>query len=229
VGRGGGRVRRGDQRAHAPGRAPTTSKGVWPAFGFTRNGTSPGGPGGGRAQITSAYSRLVAVGEVGLPWYGLGAVTDPRGGSPAGPRAPRAPDRISRSATISRSSAPRPTARRRRAGRAQRRTSSARCSTGKASAEVTRAIVDAGLSGVGHPGSRLPTGPRDWSSRCDRVAAGGERRPWPYQGSSRTSLGPRGSSRGSRKRWAKIKRLPAEEATSSSPVNTCRLFDLVWA
>src|SRR5229473_740541 len=53
-------------------------KGVWPAFGLHPEWKlTPEDLEAVEAQIHASHSRLVAVGEVGLPWYGLGAVTDP--------------------------------------------------------------------------------------------------------------------------------------------------------
>ena len=74
-GSGRGRLRHGHQRAHAPGRRGN-AKAVWPALGFhpewklTREDLEAV-----EAQIHANHARLVAVGEVGLPWYGLGGAT----------------------------------------------------------------------------------------------------------------------------------------------------------
>ena len=53
--------------------------------------------------------------------------------------------------------------------------------------------------------------------------------PWPYQGEfENVTSGPWLVARVAEE-VAKIKRLPADEATYQLTVNTCRLFDLVWA
>ena len=57
--------------------AAENAKAVWPALGFhpewklTRQDLETV-----EAQIHANHARLVAVGEVGLPWYGLGAAGD---------------------------------------------------------------------------------------------------------------------------------------------------------
>jgi len=53
--------------------------------------------------------------------------------------------------------------------------------------------------------------------------------PWPYQGEfENVTSGPWLVARVAEE-VAKIKGLPADEATYQLTVNTCRLFDLVWA
>jgi TatD DNase family protein len=53
--------------------------------------------------------------------------------------------------------------------------------------------------------------------------------PWPYQGEfENVTSGPWLVARVAEE-VAKIKRLPVDEATYQLTVNTCRVFDLVWA
>jgi TatD DNase family protein len=100
----------------------------------------------------------------------------------------------------------------------------------KASAEVTREIVDAGYLISVTPDLVYRARDREMVEAVPIESLLVESdAPWPYQGEfENVTSGPWLVARVAEE-VAKIKQLPADEATYQLTVNTCRLFDLVWA
>ncbi|HMB87398.1 MAG TPA: TatD family hydrolase [Methylomirabilota bacterium] len=208
------------------------SKGVWPAFGFHPEwNLTPEDLEAVEAQIHFSHSRLVAVGEVGLPWYGLGAVTDPEAVRRlARERLERLIDLAVRYDLPIILHAPHGAAADALAALKRRSVERAVFHWHKASAEVTRAIVDAGYLVSVTPDLVYRDRDREMveSVPIESLLVESDA-PWPYQGEfENVTSGPWLVARVAEE-VAKIKRLPADEATYQLTVNTCRLFDLVWA
>jgi TatD DNase family protein len=207
-------------------------KGVWPAFGFHPEWKlTPEDLEAVEAQIHASHSRLVAVGEVGLPWYGLGAVTDPEAvRRQARERLERLIDLAVRYDLPVILHAPHGAAADALAALKRRSVERAVFHWHKASAEVTREIVDAGYLISVTPDVVYRDRDREMveSVPIESLLVESDA-PWPYQGEfENVTSGPWLVARVAEE-VAKIKRLPADEATYQLTVNTCRLFDLVWA
>jgi TatD DNase family protein len=183
------------------------------------------------AQVAEHHARLVALGEVGLPWYSL------EGASDAVERMARGRDRLERLLRLAQRHdlavvlhAPHGAAE--GALEALQRAGLERAvfHWHKAPAEVTKRILDAGYL--------VSVGPEVVYRERDRalvemtplesllVESDG---PWPYQGEFQGEpSGPWMVSRVAEE-VAKIKHLPVDETVFQLSVNACRLFDLVWA
>jgi len=100
----------------------------------------------------------------------------------------------------------------------------------KAPADVTRAIVEAGFLLSVTPEIVYRERDREMVELVPLESLLVESdAPWPYQGEfENVTSGPWLVARVAEE-VAKIKQLPADEVTYQLTVNTCRLFDLVWA
>ncbi|HYB40255.1 MAG TPA: TatD family hydrolase, partial [Candidatus Methylomirabilis sp.] len=100
----------------------------------------------------------------------------------------------------------------------------------KASAEVTREIVDAGYLVSVTPDVVYRDRDREMVETVPIESLLVESdAPWPYQGEFESiTSGPWLVARVAEE-IAKIKRLPVDEAAYQLTVNTCRTFDIVWA
>jgi TatD DNase family protein len=100
----------------------------------------------------------------------------------------------------------------------------------KASPEVTREIVEAGYLVSVTPDVVYRPRDREMVERVPIESLLVESdAPWPYQGEfENVTSGPWLVARVAEE-VAKIKGIPADEAAYQLTVNTCRLFDLVWA
>jgi TatD DNase family protein len=214
------------------GLARGNGKAVWPALGF-----HPERPALGEAdleaveaQVGEHHGRLVALGEVGLPWYCLAGAPDAAALMVTG----RA--RFARLCALARRHdlpvivhAPHGAAQAAldtlRAARVDR----AVFHWHKAPAEVTRAIVDAGYLVSVTP--EVVYRGRD-RELVDAVPLGAllaeSDGPWPYGGEFEgMASGPWLVARVAEE-IAKIKHLPVEEVVAELGANSCRLFDLCW-
>ena len=206
---------------------------VWPALGFHPewDQLTDDDLEAVEAQIVAHHARIVAVGEVGLPWYTLGAAMDAPGLITRG-RARL--ERLLRLAT--RFDLPvilhAPHAAAAEALEAVRAVGVERAvfHWHKGSPDVTQAIVDAGHFISVTPEVVYRERDRELVERVplDSLLVESDA-PWPYQGEfENTPSGPWMAARVAEE-VAKIKRLPAEEAMYRLTVNACRLFHLVWA
>lgn len=212
--------------------AAENAKAVWPALGFhpewklTLEDLDAV-----EEQIRVNHARLIAVGEVGLPWYGLGAVADPE-------RARReARERLERLVALAvrfdlpvilhapHGAAADALAVLRRGG-AER----AVFHWHKAPEDVTREIVEAGYLVSVTPDVVYRDRDRELVERVPLESLLVESdAPWQYQGEfENVTSGPWLVARVAEE-VAKIKRLPVDEAMYQLTVNTCRVFDIVWA
>jgi TatD DNase family protein len=207
-------------------------KAVWPALGFhpewklTREDLEAV-----EQQIHASHARIVAVGEVGLPWYGLGAAAD------ADAVRREARERLERLAGLARRydlpvilHAPHGAAADALAILKRRGVDRAVFHWHKASAEVTRAIVDAGYLVSVTPELVYRDRDREMVEGVPIESLLVESdAPWQYQGEfENVTSGPWLVARVAEE-VAKIKRLPVDEAMYQLTVNTCRVFDIVWA
>jgi TatD DNase family protein len=212
--------------------AAENAKAVWPALGFHPEWKL------GREdleaveqQIHASHPRLVAVGEVGLPWYGLGAAADPDAvRREARERLERLVDLACRYDLPVILHAPHGAAADALAILKRRSVDRAVFHWHKASAEVTREIVDAGYLVSVTPDLVYRDRDREMVERVPIESLLVESdAPWQYQGEfENTTSGPWLVARVAEE-VAKIKRLPADEAMYQLTVNTCRVFDIVWA
>lgn len=211
--------------------AAENSKAVWPALGFhpewklTREDLDVV-----ERQIHANHARLVAVGEVGLPWYGLGATSDPDAVRREGR------ERLGRLADLARRydlpvivHAPHGAAADALAILKRRGVERAVFHWHKASAEVTGKIVDAGYLVSVTPDLVYRDRDREMVERVPIESLLVESdAPWQYQGEfENVTSGPWLVARVAEE-VAKIKRLPVDEAMYQLTVNTCRVFDIVW-
>jgi TatD DNase family protein len=207
-------------------------KAVWPALGFhpewklTREDLEAV-----EQQIHASHARIVAVGEVGLPWYGLGAAAD------ADAVRREARERLERLAGLACRydlpvilHAPHGAAADALAILKRRGVDRAVFHWHKASAEVTRAIVDAGYLVSVTPDLVYRDRDREMVEGVPIESLLVESdAPWQYQGEfENVTSGPWLVARVAEE-VAKIKRLPVDEAMYQLTVNTCRVFDIVWA
>jgi TatD DNase family protein len=212
--------------------AAENAKAVWPALGFHPEWKL------GREdleaveqQIHASHPRLVAVGEVGLPWYGLGAAADPDAvRREARERLERLVDLACRYDLPVILHAPHGAAADALAILKRRSVDRAVFHWHKASAEVTREIVDAGYLVSVTPDLVYRDRDREMVERVPIESLLVESdAPWQYQGEfENITSGPWLVARVAEE-VAKIKRLPADEAMYQLTVNTCRVFDIVWA
>ena len=206
-------------------------KTVWPAMGFHPDWVQLGDQDLEQveAQVAAHHSRLVALGEVGLPWYCLEGATDAAG------LMTRGRQRLNRLLVLAERydlpvivHAPHGAAVGALAALKARGIERAVFHWHKAPAEVTRDIVDAGYL--------VSVTPEVVYRERDRalveavplesllVESDG---PWPYQGEfAGVPSGPWLVSRVAEE-VAKIKDLPVDEVAYQMSANTCQLFDLV--
>ena len=212
--------------------AAENAKAVWPALGFhpewtlTRLDLEAV-----EAQIHANHARLVAIGEVGLPWYGLGAATDAAGvRREARDRLERLTDLAGRYDLPVILHAPHGAAADALAILKRRGVERAVFHWHKASVEVTREIVDAGYLVSVTPDLVYRDRDREMVERVPIESLLVESdAPWQYQGEfENVTSGPWLVARVAEE-VAKIKRLPVDEAMYQLTVNTCRVFDIVWA
>jgi len=207
-------------------------KGVWPCFGFhpDRLDLDDAALEQVLAQLDEQHARIVALGEVGLPWYSLEGRADAASLLTQGrARLDRLLVAAARYDLAVALHAPHGAAV--GAFEALKRHGIERAvfHWHKAPAEVTRAIVDAGyLVSVGpevvyRDRDRDLVGAVDLSSLL--VESDG---PWPYRGEFEgLPSGPWLASRVAEE-VAKIKRMPVDDVTQQLTQNACRLFDLMW-
>jgi TatD DNase family protein len=212
--------------------AAENAKAVWPALGFhpewklTREDLEAV-----EQQIHASHARIVAVGEVGLPWYGLGAAADADAvRREARERLERLVDLACRYDLPVILHAPHGAAVDALAILKRRSVDRAVFHWHKASAEVTRQIVDAGYLVSVTPDLVYRDRDREMVERVPIESLLVESdAPWQYQGEfENVTSGPWLVARVAEE-VAKIKRLPADEAMYQLTVNTCRVFDIVWA
>jgi TatD DNase family protein len=186
---------------------------------------------GVEAQVAANHSRLVALGEIGLPWYCLGQAADAtlvltRGRG----RFRRLLDLAARYDLPVILHAPHGAAVTALEGLKRRGIERAVFHWHKASAEVTREIVDAGYFVSISPEVVYRDRDRELVEAVPieslLVESDG---PWRYQGEfTGMAPGPWLVSRVAEE-IAKIKRMPVDEAMFQISSNTCQLFELAWA
>ena len=212
--------------------ARENAKAVWPALGFhpewklTREDLEAV-----EHQIHANHARLVAVGEVGLPWYGLAAADDADAvRREARERLERLVDLACRYDLPVILHAPHGAAADALAILKRRAVDRAVFHWHKASAEVTREIVEAGYLVSVTPDLVHRDRDREMVERVPIESLLVESdAPWQYQGEfENVTSGPWLVARVAEE-VAKIKRLPVDEAMYQLTVNTCRVFDIVWA
>jgi len=205
---------------------------VWPALGLHPEWSSvnDGALDEVEAQVVASHSRIVALGEVGLPWYSLEGAADPASLMTQG----RA--RLGRLLALAHRfdlpvvlHAPHGAA----VGALEAlRTAGVERAVfhwHKAPVEVTRDIVAAGYLVSVTPEVVYRERDRELveSVPLDSLLVESDG-PWPYRGEFEgTPSGPWLVSRVAEE-VAKLKRLPVEETMYRLSVNACRLFDLVW-
>jgi TatD DNase family protein len=221
-----------DTNARTLAAAADFPKAVWPCLGF-----HPDHPELDDAmlervieQVQTHHSRIVGIGEIGLPWYSL------EGSADAATLMTRGRARLDRLLEVaSRYDLPvslhAPHGAAVGALEALKRHDIERAvfHWHKAPPDVTRAIVDAGyLISVG---PEVVYRERDRALAYDTdldsllVESDG---PWPYRGEfDGMSSGPWLASRVAEE-VAKIKRLPVDDVMFQLSANACRLFDLMW-
>ena len=213
--------------------AAPNGKMVWPAFGFHPEWTHLTDEDLAlfESQVAQHHPRLVALGEVGLPWYSLDGAADPvslmtRGGQ----RFSRLLDLAVRFDLPVVVHAPHRAAKRALDILTSKGIERAVFHWHKAPVEVTRAIVDAGYFVSVSPELVYRERDRELVEAVPLPSLLVESdAPWPYQGEFEgMTSGPWLCARVAEE-VAKIKRLPVEETMYRLSVNTCHLFDLVWA
>ncbi|HSL50205.1 MAG TPA: TatD family hydrolase [Candidatus Deferrimicrobiaceae bacterium] len=212
--------------------AAENPKAVWPALGFhpewtlTREDLEAV-----EEQIRASHARLIAIGEVGLPWYGLGAAVDaPRVRREARERLERLVGLAVRLDLPVILHAPHGSAADALAVLKRRGAERAVFHWHKAPEDVTREIVDAGYLVSVTPDVVYRDRDRELVERVPLESLLVESdAPWQYQGEfENVTSGPWLVARVAEE-VAKIKRLPVDEAMYQLTVNTCRVFDIVWA
>jgi len=213
--------------------AAHNGKMVWPAFGFHPEWTQLAEEDLEvvEHQVEQHHARLVALGEVGLPWYSLEGAADPVA------LMTRGRQRFTRLLELAKRfdlpvvvHAPHGAAKRALEILGSSGIERAVFHWHKAPTEVTRAILDAGYF--------ISVGPELVYRERDRELVEAvpissllveSDAPWPYQGEFEgMTSGPWLCARVAEE-VAKLKHLPVEEAMYRLTVNTCQLFDLVWA
>ena len=205
---------------------------VWPAFGFhPERPLTDDDLARVEAQVTEEHSRLVALGEIGLPWYSLDGAADPEAMMTSGrERFGRLLDLAGRFDLPVVIHAPHAAAKRAFEMLKERGIDRAVFHWHKASEDVTRAIVDAGYFVSVTPEVVYRDRDRELVEAVPLESLLVESdAPWAYSGEfSGMPSGPWLCARVVEE-VAKIKRLPVDETMYRLTVNTCRLFDLVWA
>ncbi|HYE94446.1 MAG TPA: TatD family hydrolase, partial [Terriglobales bacterium] len=208
-------------------------KAVWPCLGFHPDKPELDEAEFERviAQLHEHHARLVALGEVGLPWYSLEGQPDPATLMTRGKlRLDHLLDVAVRYDLPVALHAPHGAAVGAFEALKRRGLERAVFHWHKAPADVTKAIVDAGyLVSVG-PEVVYRERDRELVAAVDLesllVETDG---PWPYRGEFEgMASGPWLASRVAEE-VAKIKRLPVDDVMFQLSANACRLFDLMWA
>ena len=212
--------------------AATLPKGVWPALGF-----HPDWPQLTEAdldaleeQLRAHHSRLVALGEIGLPWYSLETAADPTQVMMQGRRRfDRLLDLAVRYDLPVVLHAPHGAAAPALDALKRRGIERAVFHWHKAPPEVTRSIVDAGYFVSVGPEVVYRDRDRELVAAVPLEALLVESdAPWQYQGEFEgLPSGPWFAGRVAEE-VAKIKQLPVEDARFRLSSNTCDLFDLLW-
>jgi len=181
-------------------------------------------------QVRTSHARIVAIGEVGLPWYGLGAVPDAdRVRRQARERLERLLDLAVRYDLPVILHAPHGAAAEALGALRRKNVERAVFHWHKAPAGVTREIVESGYLVSVTPDLVYRERDRELVERVPLESLLVESdAPWPYQGEfENVTSGPWLVARVAEE-VAKIKQMPADEAAYQLQVNTCRVFDLVW-
>jgi TatD DNase family protein len=182
-------------------------------------------------QVSVHHTRIVAVGEVGLPWYSLEGAADPASLMTRGrARLERLLAVAARYDLAVALHAPHGAAVGALEALKRHRIERAVFHWHKAPIEVTRAIVDAGYFVSVTP--EVVYRERD-RELVEQVPIGSllveSDAPWKYAGEfAGVPSGPWLAARVAEE-VAKLKRLPVEDTMQELSSNTCRLFDLVWA
>jgi TatD DNase family protein len=208
-------------------------KTVWPAMGFHPEWAALGEREleDVEAQVIESHSRIVALGEVGLPWYNLDGAAD------AASVMTQGRERLSRLLRLAHRfdlpvvlHAPHGAAVGALQALRESRVERAVFHWHKAPAEVTRDIVAAGYLVSVTPEVVYRDRDREFveSVPLDSLLVESDG-PWPYRGEFEgVPSGPWLVARVAEE-VAKIKRLPVDETMYRLSVNACRLFDLVWS
>ncbi|HET7873937.1 MAG TPA: TatD family hydrolase [Methylomirabilota bacterium] len=213
--------------------AVASGKAVWPALGFHPEWTrlTVQDLDAVEEQVAQHHARLVALGEVGLPWYCLDGAGD------AADLMTRGRERFLRLLALACRfdlpvvvHAPHGAAQLALDALKAKGVERAVFHWHKAPAEVTRAILDAGYFVSVTPEIVYRARDRELVEAVPLTSLLVESDgPWPYQGEfDGMPSGPWLASRVAEE-VAKIKHLPIEETMFRLSVNACELFDLVWA
>ena len=213
--------------------AALNGKMVWPAFGFHPEWAhlTDDDLALVESQVAQQHARLIALGEVGLPWYSLKEATDPAAVMARGrQRFQRMLDLAVRFDLPVVVHAPHAAAERALEMLTARGIERAVFHWHKAPEDVTRNIVDAGYYVSVTPEIVYRDRDRELVEAVPLEALVVESdAPWPYEGEFEgMPSGPWLCARVAEE-VAKIKRLPIEETMYRLSVNTCHLFDLIWA
>ncbi len=213
--------------------AATAPKSIWACLGFHPDWTHLTGEDLDRveAQLADHHPHIVALGEVGLPWYSLDGAADP---TVLMTRGRHQLDRLlglaARWDLPVVLHAPHGAAVGALAALRRHGIERAVFHWHKAPAEVTQAIVDAGYFVSVTPELVYRDRDREMVAAVplDSLLVESDA-PWKYRGEFEAlPSGPWLASRVAEE-IAKIKRLPIEDTMFALSTNTCRLFDLVWA
>jgi TatD DNase family protein len=213
--------------------AAAAPKSVWACLGFHPDRTELTDEDLERveAQIVAHHSRIVGIGEIGLPWYSLEGAPDPASLMARG-RARL--DRLLRLAACWNLPvalhAPHGAAADALEALKRHGIERAVFHWHKAPAAVTRAIIDAGFPVSVTPDVVSRDRDRDLVTGVPLDALLVESDgPWEYGGElGGTHSGPWLASRAAEE-VAKLKRLPVEDVMFQLSNNACRVFDLMWA
>jgi TatD DNase family protein len=221
-----------DSNARTLAAATAFPKAVWPCMGFhpERPELDDAALDDVLAQLHAHHARLVALGEVGLPWYSLAGQADAAALMARGRmRLDRLLEAASRYDLPVALHAPHGAAVGALEALKRHGIERAVFHWHKAPPEVTRAIVDAGY--LVSVGPEVVYRERDRALVYDTelesllVESDG---PWPYRGEFEgMPSGPWLASRVAEE-VAKIKRLPVDDVMFHLSANACRLFDLMW-
>jgi len=213
--------------------ASAAPKAVWPALGFHPDWSHLTDADLERveAQVSEHHARIVAVGEVGLPWYSLEGAADAPALAAAGRR------RLDRLVALAARydlavslHAPHGAAAEALDTLARHEIERAVFHWHKAPADVTRAIVDAGYYVSVTPEVVYRDRDREMVAAVPLESLLVESdAPWRYGGEFRgLASGPWFAGRVGEE-IAKLKRQPVEDVMYRLSSNACRVFDLVWA